>query len=73
VFAVITRVPGGEWRLLAGPFMYVGEAHDVALRVLGHTPQGEALVATCPWEVALDERRNVDGAREAGAIERVTA
>ena len=72
MFAVVTRVPGGEWRLLAGPFMYVQEATDVARRVLRDTPRGEAIVGTCPWESALDEPRNVDRARELGAIERVT-
>lgn len=72
MFAVVTRVPGGVWRLIAGPFMYVGEAHEVAKRVVADTPRGEAIVATCPWDMALEERRNVDLARERGAIERVT-
>lgn len=72
MYAVVTRAPGMHWRLLAGPFLSVREAREVALRVLRDTPAGEAIVATCPWGIALDERRNVDGAREAGAIERVT-
>ena len=71
MYAVVTRVPGGVWRLIAGPFSTVAEAHDVAKRVLRDTPRGEAIVATCPWSIALDERRNVDNARESGAIERV--
>lgn len=72
MFAVITRPPGGLWRIIAGPFSTVAEATDVAGRVLRDTRQGEAIVATCPWDAALDERRNVDEARLAGAIERVT-
>lgn len=70
--AVVTRPPGGLWTLRAGPFMTVAEAHDVARRLLRDTPRGEAIVATCPWDTALDERRNVDTARESGMIERVT-
>ena len=73
MFAVVTREPGGLWRLLVGPFETVAEARDVALRVLRDPPISGWLVATCPWHVALDERRNVDAARKSGAIERVTA
>lgn len=72
MFAVVTRVPGGIWRLIAGPFATVAEAHDVARRVLRDTPRAEAIVGYCPWNIALDERRNVDNARESGMIERVT-
>ncbi len=71
-YAVVTRVPGGTWRLRAGPFMTVAEATDVAKRVLRDTPRGEAIVGTCPWDTALDEYRNVTNGRESGAIERVT-
>ncbi len=73
MFAVVTREPGGLWRMLVGPFETVAEATDIARSVLRSPPSPEAIVATCPWDVALDERRNVDGARESGAIERVTA
>jgi len=72
VFAVVVRIPGGVWRLVAGPFAHVAEAHDVALRVLADTPRGEAIVATCPWDQSAGERQNVDRARESGALERVT-
>lgn len=72
MFAVVTRPPGGVWRIIAGPFPTIAEATDVARRVLKDTPRGERIVATCPWDSALDERRNVDSARESGAIERVT-
>lgn len=73
MFAVVTRVPGGLWRLIAGPFETLAEANDVARRVLKDTPPGEGLVATCPWSRVLDERRNIDAARETGALERVTS
>lgn len=72
MYAVVTRVPGGLWRLVAGPFETGSEAFDVARRVLADTPRGEAIVATCPWDPKADERRNVDNARTSGAIERVT-
>lgn len=68
----MTRVPGGQWRLIAGPFETVREAHDVARSVLRDTPRGEAIVGYCPWVAGLDERGNVDNARESGAIERVS-
>ena len=70
--AVVVRIPGGVWRLVAGPFEHVAEAHEVARRVLADTPSGEAIVATCPWDPWAGERQNVDRAREQGAIERVT-
>jgi hypothetical protein len=72
VHAVITRPPRGHWRILAGPFTYVSEAHDVARRVAAATPPGAAIVATCPWAQELEPERNIDAARLAGAIERVT-
>lgn len=72
MYAVITRVPGGKWRLLLGPYPTVQEAHDVALRVLRDTPRGEALLATAPWDQSLLEVQNIETARLSGAIERVT-
>lgn len=72
MYAVVTRVPGGLWSRLAGPFETVQEAHDVALRVLRDTPRGEAIVATCPWRSELDERGNINVARVQGLVDRVT-
>lgn len=72
MYAVITREPGGTWRLLAGPFMYPQEAHDVANRALRTIPPGEALVATCPWDTGQLQHENIEQARTSGAIERVT-
>jgi hypothetical protein len=72
VFAVVSRVPGGVWTKVAGPFVQVAEAHAVAERVLRDTPPGEAIVATCPWDMTVRHDANVERARLAGAIERVT-
>lgn len=72
MYAVITRVPGGTWRLLLGPYPTVQEATDVATRVLKDTPRGEAILATAPWNPAMLEVSNVEYARTTGAIERVT-
>jgi hypothetical protein len=72
VYAVVSRIPGGVWNRVAGPFETVQEAHDLALRMVRDTPRGEAIVATCPWRSDLDERANVNVARVKGYIERVT-
>ena len=71
-YAVVSRVPGGQWGIIAGPFPSVAEATDVARRVLRDTPRGEAIVGYCPWDQALGHDQNVNAARTTGAIERVT-
>lgn len=72
MFAVVTRPPGGLWERRAGPFETPARALEVAREVLAATPRGEAIVGTCPWDARATDRRNIDNARTAGLLERIT-